>query len=195
MATNLSTALLGLRATGLTLTDIAQATGIAQSSLSRLIAENRRPDVDTLRALCVKSPCDEAGKLDLLLAHLRDEVDRAGRLQTDVRISRGERPTDDLAILADELQDEYARGSSELRDLLHGLAGLCLAHRQRYDPYEQKHPLNQKAAEEISSVSPVDEVIANEDARREIEQLSQKPATPPASKARSGQGKEAKQRG
>jgi len=125
--THLAHTLLALRDRhSTTLSAIAASSGLDQGALSKLIGHGRRPDVATLRALCAAQP-DARDGLALLLAHLRDEVDRAGRSQTEVRIS-GEttEPASDIRLL-----EEQARHDEELRAILHDLAQLVRAVRRK----------------------------------------------------------------
>jgi transcriptional regulator with XRE-family HTH domain len=104
------------------LRSIAAAAGIAPSTITRLTT-GARPDIITLRTLCTTQQ-DPRDGLDLLLAHLRDEVERSGRLQTEVRISGDDRPVeDDLRLLVEE-----AHRDEELRGLLVQLAGFIRSH-------------------------------------------------------------------
>jgi transcriptional regulator with XRE-family HTH domain len=104
---------------GLTLTELADQAKLSQGTLSRLASRDQRPDVQSLQALCMKQP-DPRDGLELLLAHLRDEVDRAGRLQTEVTITAdGQDTPDDIRLLAAQAQSD-----PEMRAILHDLAQL-----------------------------------------------------------------------
>lgn len=141
---------------------LAATCGISPSTLSKLVSTSRRIDVDTLHALCTKT-APRVG-LAILLEHLRDEVDRAGRAQTDVAIAAtGESADDDLAVLAAELMHERTRGASELRSMLHDLANLVRRYRLSIDVYgersDESHLRTQMAAEKkpsATSKSPAD---------------------------------------
>jgi transcriptional regulator with XRE-family HTH domain len=146
MQTNLAHALLALRdRRDLTLSAIAETSGLDQGSLSKLIGRARRPDVDTLCALCTKQPNPRDG-LDLLLAHLRDEVERAGRHQTEVKISADTTThEDDIRLL-----ETQARDDSELRAILHDLAELVRSMQRKLAArsYPTDHGLTLHVAEE-----------------------------------------------
>lgn len=126
--THLSHALLALRdRRETTISALAARAQVAQGSLSRLMSEGRRPDVETLRALCTLQ-ADPRDGLELLLAHLRDEVDRSGRHQTEVRIEADNHvPSDDIRLL-----EEQSRTDKELRAILHDFAELVRAIRRKY---------------------------------------------------------------
>lgn len=95
---------------------LAAACGISPSTLSKTISEGRRLDEATLRKLCVQRK-----GLHLLLAHLRDEIDRAGRLQTEVRIEAdGVQVDDDLRLLVEASQQDES-----LAAILHELATMA----------------------------------------------------------------------
>jgi transcriptional regulator with XRE-family HTH domain len=128
-ATYLSQALLALASTG-SARALAEKVGVSPSTLSKLISTDRRIDENTLHKLCANT---EGAGLELLLAHLRDEVDRAGRLQTEVGISGDELTDDaDIRVLAHEAID-----NSELRDVLRDLARMVRAARAREAAYRQ----------------------------------------------------------
>ena len=72
----------------MTQADLARLSSLGQSTIARLTNENRRPDIDTLKALC---GCwsDANSELGLLCEHLRDEIHRAGKLDGEITL----RPT------------------------------------------------------------------------------------------------------
>jgi len=88
---------------------LAQVTGVSAPTLGRL--DKHRVSPETLQALCTKIPNPAEG-LELLIAHLRDEIDRAGRLQSEVTIEAvGEASSDDVALFLHEAQtNEHLRG-------------------------------------------------------------------------------------
>lgn len=103
---------------GLSTEGLAELCGVAQSTISRTM-HGRRVHTDTLRALCTQLPEDADG-LDILIAHLRDEIDRAGRLQTEIRIEADAHDhEEDIRLLASESQVD-----ADLRAILHDLARL-----------------------------------------------------------------------
>lgn len=102
---------------GTTVTALAAAAGLYQSTLSRAMSGTRL-DPDSLRKLCTRS--QPADGLEILMGHLRDEIDRAGRLQTEIRIQADTADTpDDLRLLASECKHDET-----LRHLLHDIADL-----------------------------------------------------------------------
>lgn len=109
---------------------LAARCDLSPSTLSKLVSTQRRIDVDTLQALCTRTPPDVG--LKLLLAHLHDEVERAGRDESDVIISGRHIDTDDdLTLLADEMKAERARRSDYLRAVIHDLAEMVRGYRRR----------------------------------------------------------------
>lgn len=100
---------------------IAAAAGISHATLSRACA-GRRLEERTLRALCT-SQGDPKDGLDLLVAHLRDEVMRAGRLAHEVSVNSDSRTLEpDLRLLAIQAEKDET-----LRGLIADLAALCRA--------------------------------------------------------------------
>lgn len=117
---------------------ISDATGVAPSTLSRVI-QGVRLEPQNLRALCTRLPVPADG-LDILIAHLRDEIDRAGRLQTEIRIDADTHDhEEDIRLLARECQRDR-----ELAAILHDLATLVRRHR-RDDARQHSH-----AAEDLT---------------------------------------------
>jgi hypothetical protein len=104
---------------------LGQACGIHQTTVSRACA-GERLSVESLRALCTRQQHPRDG-LALLLAHLRDEVERAGRSQTEVAI------TADTHDVADDILtlEEQARTDSHLAAILHDLAKMVIAIRDK----------------------------------------------------------------
>jgi hypothetical protein len=88
---------------------LAQVTGVSAPTLGRL--DKHRVSPETLCALCTKIPNPAEG-LELLIAHLRDEIERAGRLQSEVTIEAvGAASSDDVALFLHEAQtNEHLRG-------------------------------------------------------------------------------------
>lgn len=136
MTSHLSHALLALiDRRGSSATALAAIAGIHQVTVSRACA-GERLSVDSLRALCTKQLNPRDG-LDLLLAHLRDEVERAGRHQTEVNISADTTThEDDIRLL-----ETQARDDSELRAILHDLAELVRSMQRKLAarPYPTDH--------------------------------------------------------
>lgn len=69
----------------LTLDALAQRCGLSQPGINRIENYARRPDVDTLRALCGCWP-DPITAARVLVEHLRDEVERAGHADGSITI-------------------------------------------------------------------------------------------------------------
>src|SRR5690606_10637922 len=90
------------------------------------MAAARRPDPETLKSLCTKLP-DASDGLHLLVAHLRDEIGRAGRRQSEIAIEASD-VDDDIRLLLDE-----AAIDDDIRTLLHDLA--TLVRKQRRSDY------------------------------------------------------------
>lgn len=132
MTSHLSQALLALfgrRSTSAT--RLGQECGIHQTTVSRACA-GERLSVESLKALCTRQKHPRDG-LELLLAHLRDEVDRAGRSQLEVEIQAGEHdPADDILLL-----EEQAREDPELSAILHDLAQMVRAMRRKLATHGQ----------------------------------------------------------
>ncbi len=105
-----------------TLTHIAEISGIKQNTLSRTV-NGIRPEAKTLNALCSPNAHGDDGK-DLLIAHLRDEVEIAGRHSAEFIIKRQDKPVSEtVRILSAE-----ATADNHLRSLLNDLAAMCLRH-------------------------------------------------------------------
>lgn len=89
---------------------LAHKTGVNQGTLSRLMSGNMRPDIETLAALCGAWP-DRVTCVRVLIAHLEDEVERAGMNPGEVEI----RPSDAPAITeAAAIVDHLAKYDPEL---------------------------------------------------------------------------------
>lgn len=70
---------------GMTLCALADAARLSQTGINRIENYARRPDVDTLRALCGCWP-DPITAARVLIAHLRDEVQRAGHADGSIEM-------------------------------------------------------------------------------------------------------------
>lgn len=111
---------------------LAENTGVSPSTLSGTLRGSRL-EPQNLRALCTRLPVPADG-LDILIAHLRDEIDRAGRLQTEIRIDADTHDhEEDIRLLARECQRDR-----ELAAILHDLATLVRRHR-RDDARQHSH--------------------------------------------------------
>lgn len=132
---------------GTTQTQIAHNAGLSQVILSRACS-GTRPEVKTLRALCTCQP-DPRDNLELLVAHLRDEIERAGHGTHEIEISA------DVAQLDDDLRVllEEARTDEQLAAMLRQLAAFI-----------RTHPV--RSENEVSYTQPADEprMVAEEQA-------------------------------
>lgn len=148
---------------GTTLTELADQAGLSQGTLSRLASRDQRPDMPSLRAICTQIP-ELSDGLDLLLAHLRDEVERAGRLQTEVTImADGQDTPDDIRLLVEQCQSD-----DEMRAILHDLAQLVRAIRRKNSSI--LYP------EHSSSALKVAETIANSIVSESVAELASRDA-------------------
>ncbi len=147
MASHLSHALVALLdRRGTTATALAAEIGVHQTTVSRACT-GERLSVDSLRALCHGQRNAQDG-LDLLLAHLRDEVERAGRLQTEITIEVDHHQVDsDVRLL-----EEQSRHDEDLKAILSDLARMVRSIRRKY-PSEQYTELS-LVAEDESKDSP-----------------------------------------
>jgi hypothetical protein len=107
--------------------ELAPEVGIAQNVLSTYISGRRYPDDSGLRALCTRWP-DPRGGLRILIAHLHDRINAAGR-PGEVDVS----PRDHTALpvrhqveadLATLRSEAYRTDYDDVRALLHDLADL-----------------------------------------------------------------------
>ena len=103
----------------LTATALAAIAGIHQTTVSRACS-GERLSVESLRALCTKQN-DLKDGVQLLIAHLRDEVDRSGRLQSEIVIKADgiSQEHDDIRIL-----EEHSKKDENLAAIIHDLAQL-----------------------------------------------------------------------
>lgn len=144
--THLAHALLAITGTS-SIRALATACHVSPSTLSRLISDERRIDEETLRKICQRNPDQNSG-LRLLIAHLRDEIDRAGRLQTEVQISPAAISDEDDDIL---LLQEDSQTDEDLRAIVHDLARMARAIRRKKAAgiYGETPPAELKVAEDI----------------------------------------------
>lgn len=114
---------------------IARYAGMSHATLGRA-CQGRRLEERTLRALCTQQP-DTRDGLDLLLAHLRDEIDRAGRRSSEIQIEiDGRIQEPDIRLL----EQEAAR-DPQLAALLVRIAALCRARPITYFENGEDHGL------------------------------------------------------
>jgi len=106
----------------LTQTELAHRSKISQAALSRACSGTRLEN-NNLRALCTGQP-DSRDGLELLLGHLRDEIERAGHSTAEVQISAAALDLDDdlRALL------EATRTDPQLDTLLRQIAGYVRTH-------------------------------------------------------------------
>ena len=100
---------------------LAAETGVPQPTLNRLTQHRISPD--TLRALCTRAPGNYG--LEILLAHLRDEIDRSGRLQSEVKTEANDDVADDYTLILKESQH-----NGYLHAMLHDMAELIRRHQR-----------------------------------------------------------------
>lgn len=123
-----------LDARNITQVQLAARAGIHHTVITKLIA-GRRPSPETLRAIC-NSWEDAELELGLLCEHLRDEIDRAGKLQDEIDVQPSgvvhKNPDDldkDLDIIRQEAMEHH-----DVYDLLHDLAGMIRRNREGTGP-------------------------------------------------------------
>ena len=112
-----------LNMAGKTQAELADAIGVRRPTVTALINDGTRPHPNNLGAICSWWSDPNHGT-ECLIAHLRDEISRAGMKQTMVSIQ----PTVTIpANTIEALKDAYARDAT-LRALLDDLAALVSAH-------------------------------------------------------------------
>ena len=112
-----------LKASGTKNKEYYQESGVEQTVVWRIIHKGNRPTEDTLKKLCHSWPTEEEN-LNLLIAHLQDEAEKAGRggeIEFKVRGKRATKLDKSLAILRDACVN-----NKELAGVLNGLAGMVL---------------------------------------------------------------------
>lgn len=126
MTSHLSSALLALiHRRGSSASRLGAECGIHQTTVSRACA-GERLSIESLKALCTRQADPRDGLL-LLLAHLRDEVDRAGRSQTELEITSCDHdPADDILLFEEEMRED-----DDLRAIVHDLAQMVRAVRRK----------------------------------------------------------------
>lgn len=98
----------------------ANARDIPPSTLNRLLNQQQRVDPETLKTLCTHH--DKNG-IEILIAHLRDEIDRSGRLQSEIQIDAAAPTDDDWTLLQRESQTNH-----DLRAIVADMARLIRRH-------------------------------------------------------------------
>ena len=98
---------------------LAGLTGVSPPTINRLTQHRVSPE--TLRALCTRAPKNYG--VEILISHLRDEIDRSGRLQSEVQIESVLASPDDLSLLASEAQT-----NPDLQAMIHDMANLIRRH-------------------------------------------------------------------
>lgn len=121
--------------------------GVAQSTISRLVAGDR-PAVDTLIAMKERWHDDRA-TLGLLVAHLRDEIERAGRSQAEIEVTVNRLADDDIHLLAD-----CAREDADLAAIIHDLAQLARRMRDGTRAGLVRYPVAEDAGERDAAAEP-----------------------------------------
>lgn len=83
--------------------ELASRADIDQSGVNRIMNSARRPEINTLRAICT---CwtSRATNVRILIEHLRDEVERAGHEHGTVNMQSGQ-PADEAAHLLALIRD------------------------------------------------------------------------------------------
>lgn len=110
---------------GTTATEIAAHASLSHVILSRA-SNGTRLEARSLRALCTCQP-DPRDNLDLLIAHLRDEIERAGHSTSEIEMTADtSRIDDDLRLLLQE-----AKADDQLRGMLCQLASFVRTHPMR----------------------------------------------------------------
>lgn len=102
---------------------LAQTINVPTSEMTRIM-QGKRPNDATFRALCNCWPDRETG-LDILRAHLEDEIERAGRSVSEVSIGVGEPLPDGVVALEHNLrkiQLAIRNGDQDLIALIGDLA-------------------------------------------------------------------------
>jgi hypothetical protein len=152
---------------------LATLVGISAPTINRLTQHRVSPE--SLKALCTKTP--SAYGLEILIAHLRDEIDRSGRLQTEIKIDAAATSADDFTLLAIEAQT-----NPDLADVLHSMASMIRTAQAKLRATRAypEHPEErfQAAAEDPTAAQPpstASEVKSLADAARE----ALTPAPPP----------------
>lgn len=122
---------------GTTQTQIAANAGLSQVILSRACS-GTRPEAKTLRALCNSQP-QHRDNVDLLVGHLRDEIERAGHSTHEIEINA------DVSMIDDDLRFllEEARHDSHLAGMLRQIASFVRAR-----PVVEEEPLQAVAEEQ-----------------------------------------------
>lgn len=117
----------------LTQADLARMSGLAQSTIARIIGEERRPDIHTLEALC-NAWNDAPYELGLLCEHLRDEITRAGKRESDVLLHPKDAPRPNHEQLDADIEviRSEAIQHRDMHNLIADMAAIVRRHRSRH---------------------------------------------------------------
>lgn len=187
------TALMGMEE--ITQLDLAESTGISRSILSRFCNGHLAPTREMLARLVTAISDDRNRRLELLLAHARDEVEAgsigAGIAPENYVIARA---ADDTGIVVpihlqatfEVLVNEASRPDrSEAREVLDALAHMILAGKAEAADSRIRYPeprlVEQQVAEETSSAKGQSAVSS---AIKAVQQAAVHNQTPPRSGAR-----------
>ncbi len=105
----------------------AAGSKLSQGSIVRLESRQMRPGPETLYKLCHCTAITDADQIDILCEHLRDEIERGGKLQDSIAINPANRNTlnyatfDEIHKAADTITD-IARSRPDVAALLLDLA-------------------------------------------------------------------------
>jgi transcriptional regulator with XRE-family HTH domain len=103
---------------GMTQDQLAQRAGLSAPGINRAENKRRRVEIDTLRALCTCWPVP-ASNIKVLIAHLHDEIARAGHCGDEYEIEHRNTPAN-YRSATHELQ-EIARARPDIAAHLYGL--------------------------------------------------------------------------
>ncbi len=146
-----------------TATQIGANGGVSQVVISRA-SNGSRLETRTLKALCNSQP-DGRDNLEILIGHLRDEIERAGHSTSEIEITADtSRIADDLRVLLDE-----AKHDEQLRGMLRQLAA-----------FVRTHPLQQSIAMAAEDPAPYGQSSATLIARIETDMDRKVTAVTPA---------------
>lgn len=116
----------------ITQAELSRRSGLTQPTISKLISDNRRPDTATLRALC-NAWNDAEFELGLLCEHLRDEIGRAGKRESDIALHPTSTPKPTHTQLDEDLEliRNEAIKQQDMKYLIADMAAIVRRHRSR----------------------------------------------------------------